>query len=67
MKLTNNQKEHLKVINDVLKYIPNNYVLKCGTALLLDYDLDRFGEDIDLDYLITNTKFNNLKKALKNV
>lgn len=58
------QEKHIKLIKDVLNIIPNNYVLKGGTALLLDYNLNRFSEDIDLDYLINNTKQTNLKNSL---
>ncbi|TQC54117.1 hypothetical protein E1I18_00740 [Mycoplasmopsis mucosicanis] len=64
MGLTLNQINHIKLIKEVLNIIPDNYVLKGGTALLLDYRLNRFSEDIDLDYLINNKQQNNLKNSL---
>ncbi|WP_027335091.1 nucleotidyl transferase AbiEii/AbiGii toxin family protein [Mycoplasmopsis felifaucium] len=66
MDITKEQYNHLQIIKDILKHIPNNYILKGGTALVLDYDLDRFSEDIDLDYIIQNHKCENLKNALIN-
>lgn len=67
--------KHLKLINDLLKYInenANDFILKGGTALMCCYGLDRFSADIDLDgkrkleTIIKNfCKSNNLEYNIK--
>ncbi len=46
--------KHKQVITSFLKYLNETsckHILKGGTALYMCYNLDRFSEDIDLDYL----------------
>ena len=48
----NKQKEHLKVIEQFLKYLnekSNEYILKGGSALKFCYGNSRMTQDIDLD------------------
>lgn len=61
---TIDQKEHIKIMQTVMKEIKNlPLALKGGTALLLCYDLDRFSEDLDLD----GRKKVNIQSKIKSV
>lgn len=53
------QKDRLEIFNKILKKVRENFVLKGGTALLLDYGSDRFSEDIDLDSFADNMNIHN--------
>lgn len=57
------QENRLKIIQEILPLLGDNFVLKGGTALKLFYGLDRYSEDIDLDCKSSNMDFlNKLKK-----
>lgn len=59
------QKERLKIIQEILPLLGDNFVLKGGTALKLYYGLDRYSEDIDLDCKSSNMNFLNKLKLHK--
>ena len=53
------QEEHQTIMKNFLSFINNqskNFILKGGTALLFCYNLNRFSEDIDLNYYIDKEK-----------
>lgn len=57
------QEDRLKIIQEILPLLGDNFILKGGTALKLFYGLDRYSEDIDLDCKSSNMDFlNKLKK-----
>lgn len=60
------QEERLKIIQEILPLLGDNFVLKGGTALKLYYGLDRYSEDIDLDCKSSNMNFLNKLKLHKN-
>lgn len=60
------QKDRLRIIQEILPLLGDNFVLKGGTALKLYYGLDRYSEDIDLDCKSSNMNFLNKLKMHKN-
>lgn len=60
------QEDRLKIIQEILPLLGDNFVLKGGTALKLFYGLDRYSEDIDLDCKSSNMNILNKLKMHKN-
>ncbi len=59
--LTPNQKWHIRFMKMIVESVVDTpLILKGGTALLLNYGLDRYSEDLDFD----STKHLNLKSKL---
>ena len=57
------QQDRVNLIKSILPYFGDQYVLKGGTALYLNYGLNRYSEDIDLDCLGQNMNFiRNIKR-----
>jgi len=59
------QKNRIQLIQNILPYFGDNFVLKGGTALSLYYGLNRYSEDLDFDAKSNNMNFINKLKNHK--
>jgi len=59
------QKNRIKLIQNILPYFGDNFILKGGTALSLYYGLNRYSEDLDFDAKSNNMNFINKLKNHK--